>query len=70
MKLEDVIRLVDQSTRDYRANNEYQLPAGKLRSIVEVAYLAGEANHRADVANPRPAKNPRGTYSPRFAETT
>ncbi len=69
MTLEDVMKLVDSNTATYRRDNQYELPAGKLRSIVEVAYLAGEANHRNDVSNPRPSKTPRPTYSPRYAES-
>ncbi len=54
MKLEDVFSLVDRDTANYRNGNEYHVPAGKLRSIVEVAYLAGQAEHRSEVLNPRP----------------
>ncbi len=47
MQLDDVIKLVDQSTKDYRIGSEYNLPAGKLRSIVELTWLACEAEARS-----------------------
>ncbi len=47
MKLEDVYKLVDQETTNYRHNDEYQIPAGKLRSIVELTWLACEAETRS-----------------------
>ncbi len=46
MTIDEVIALVDRDTSGYRRNDQYELPAGKVRSIVEVAYLAGEANSR------------------------
>lgn len=44
--MDQVIELVDRDTQLCRVDDEYRIPASKLRSIVEVAYLAARAEYQ------------------------
>ncbi len=43
MTIEQALELVASDTKLYRRGDEYHLPPGRVRSIAEMCYLAGQA---------------------------